>query len=161
MIVRKSSFWYRNSLSFILVFIFLLTLLAQFLVGWQEYNEILQEHAALPIAFKNYLLSGHCWQATFENWESEFLQMFAYVIMTVYFRQQGSSESKPLYKKSSVDREPHAHPSAPWPVKKGGWVLHVYKNSLSLAFLFLFLISFIFHAFVTCPRKFDPNGSRI
>lgn len=140
-------FFHQNSLSIALIFIFFIILIAQFMVGWHEYNHILENAAAPPIDFWKYLQTGHCWQATFENWESEFLQMFAYVLMTVYFRQKGSSESKPVDKKSPVDRKPHPHPKAPWPVKKGGWILKIYQNSLSIAFFVLFLFSFIFHAY--------------
>jgi hypothetical protein len=45
-----------------------------------------------------------------------------------------------------VDAEPQPSAKAPWPVRKGGWILALYKNSLSLAFLILFLISFGLHA---------------
>lgn len=84
-------------------------------------------------------------QATFENWESEFLQMGMYVLLTVSLRQRGSAESKSLTEKEEVDREPSAHKNAPWPVKKGGTILFIYKHSLSIAFGILFLLSFIFH----------------
>jgi hypothetical protein len=94
----------------------------------------------------SYLTSGHFWQATFENWESEFLQMFLYVLLTVWLRQWGSSESKPLDEPDPVDQPPAPGPSAPWPVKRGGIWLTLYRNSLSLAFLVLFLISWCFHA---------------
>jgi hypothetical protein len=44
-----------------------------------------------------------------------------------------------------VDKEPESHPDAPWPVKKGGVWLKIYKHSLSVAFAILFVTSFIFH----------------
>ncbi|MES2732942.1 MAG: DUF6766 family protein [Bacteroidota bacterium] len=66
------------------------------------------------------MTSGHFYQATFENWESEFLQMFIYIILTISLRQKGSSESKQLDEAEEVDREPKPSPQAPWPVRKGG-----------------------------------------
>lgn len=93
-----------------------------------------------------YSTSGHFIQATFENWESEFLQMALFVILTISLRQKGSSESKKCEGKEEVDREPSAkRKGAPWPVKKGGFVLTLYKNSLSLSLLLVFIISFFFH----------------
>ncbi|HET9053753.1 MAG TPA: DUF6766 family protein, partial [Cyclobacteriaceae bacterium] len=63
------------------------------------------------------------------------------------FRQLGSSESKKLDQEEAVDREPNPKKKdAPWPVKKGGFVLAVYRNSLSIAFAVLFFASFILHA---------------
>jgi hypothetical protein len=94
-----------------------------------------------------YFGSGHFLEATFENWESEFLQMGLYVLLTVWLRQRGSSESKKLYEEEEVDAEPDPNKEdAPWPVKQGGWVLALYKNSLCIAFLALFLASVWLHA---------------
>ena len=73
--------------------------------------------------------------------------MGLYVLLTISLRQQGSSESKDLEEKEEVDREPDPNrKDAPWPVKKGGLVLAIYKNSLSLAFVLLFITSFLLHA---------------
>lgn len=84
-----------------------------------------------------------------ENWESEFLQMGLYVALTIFLYQKGSSESKDPDKQAEVDRDPRKSRNkkdAPWPVRKGGWVLSIYEHSLTLAFLILFLISFSLHA---------------
>ncbi len=115
-------------------------------MGWKEHNKELEEKHVATIPFSAYLTSGHFVQATFENWESEFLQMGLYVLLTISLRQMGSSESRKIEGEEEVDREPEAKPGAPWPVRKGGFVLTLYKNSLSLAFLGLFLFCFIFHA---------------
>ena len=46
-----------------------------------------------------------------------------------------------------MDREPSPRrKGAPWPVRRGGWVLKVYQNSLSLAFFILFGLAFLLHA---------------
>jgi hypothetical protein len=136
-----------NGLSLILVFITLLTLGGQILVGWYEFNDELQDYNRLPIAFSAYLTSGHCIEAVFENWESEFLQMGLYVLLTVSLYQKGSSESKDPDQEQEVDRVPSPRRlGAPWPVRRGGWILKLYQNSLSIAYFLLFGISFLLHA---------------
>jgi hypothetical protein len=143
---KRHSFFYRNSLSITLLVLFILSWAAQSFTGWHEFNQELTEHGAAPVNLPNYFLSGHFIETTFENWESEFLQMFLYILLTVFLRQQGSSESKSLDEPEEVDREPTPSPQAPWPVRKGGFWLLLYKNSLSMAFLVLFLLSFWLHA---------------
>ncbi|MFY1670486.1 DUF6766 family protein [Plantactinospora sp. WMMB334] len=82
----------------------------------------------------------------FENWESEFLQMGAYVLLTAYLVQRGSSESKPEPETDPpADHADHTTPSSPWPVRVGGLVLALYRNSLAIALPLLFGISFVLH----------------
>ena len=136
----------NNGLSVVFVMLFLLTLVGQFLTGWKEYNKHRQEDGLSPVSLWTYPSSGHFLQATFENWESEFLQMALFVILTISLRQKGSSESKSIEGKEEVDREPSPRKKdAPWPVRKGGWALALYKHSMSIALLILFLLSFVFH----------------
>jgi hypothetical protein len=97
------------------------------------------------VSLLDYLTADHFIEATFENWESEFLQIAMYVWLTVFLRQKGSAESKDLDEAEEVDREPVAHPDAPWPVKKGGVWLKLYNHSLTLSLFMLFLISFLLH----------------
>jgi hypothetical protein len=94
-----------------------------------------------------YLQSGHFIQSTFENWESEFLQMALFVVLTISLRQKGSSESKKMDAEEEVDREPSPGRDAPWPVRAGGWILAVYKHSLTIVLLLLFLLSFMMHLY--------------
>ena len=145
-----SPFWrflYENSLLLVITTMTVLTLGGQFLTGWHDYNDELQDMGLAQLSAGQYFTSGHFLEATFENWESEFLQMGLYVLLTVWLRQRGSSESKKLYEKEEVDAEPDpSKKDAPWPVKRGGWVLALYKNSLSIAFFLLFLASFWLHA---------------
>jgi hypothetical protein len=75
--------------------------------------------------------------------------MAMYVLLTAFLYQRGSAESKQIGKREEVDRDPRLarnKPGAPWPVRRGGWVLKVYESSLSLAFLLLFFVSFALHA---------------
>jgi hypothetical protein len=139
-------FLYENSLSLVVLAFILLTLLGQIYTGWQENNNELAQMQLAALSLGQYLGSGHFLEATFENWESEFLQMGLYVLLTVWLRQKGSSESKKMDEEEEVDREPQDKPGAPWPVHAGGLWLTLYKNSLTIAFLTLFLASFLLHA---------------
>jgi hypothetical protein len=144
----KTSFLYKNSLSIVFLTFFILALVAQALFGWKEHNSNLAELGATAISFGAYLKSGHFFAATFENFQSEFLQMAMYVILTVFLRQIGSAESKDLEKPEEVDRVPDpTKPDAPGPVRKGGWRLALYNHSLSIAFIILFLFSWAGHLY--------------
>jgi hypothetical protein len=136
-------FFYENGLSLIFFGLFLLSVAGQAVSGHRVYNEELAEAGQSELSFADYLSSGHFGSALFENWESEFLQMGLFVWLTIYFRQKGSSESKPLGK----DPEPpYKTRNVPWPVRQGGLVLKVYEHSLSASLFLLFLASFAFHA---------------
>ena len=139
--------WRNNGLSITLFVLFLASLAGQSVAGHRHYNEEQRQHGEGTVTYAEYLRSPAFVEATAENWESEFLQMAFYVILTVFLFQKGSSESKDPDKKEPVDREPDPRrKGAPWPVRRGGLVLHLYKNSLSLALFGLFLISFAAHA---------------
>jgi hypothetical protein len=117
--------------------------------GAASYNEEQLTHGQQAVDFATYVQSGHFVEAVFENWESEFLQMAMYVVLTIFLFQKGSSESKPLGKKAEQDEDPrHAKitRNTPWPVRKGGWILVVYEHSLSGLLVILFLGSILMHA---------------
>ena len=140
-------FWKNNGLSITVVVPFLLALAGQTLAGHRHYNEEQESHGQRPLSYRAYLATPDFLEATAENWESEFLQMAMYVILTVFLFQKGSSESKDPDKKEEVDRKPDpGRRGAPSPVKRGGLALSLYRSSLSLALLVLFLISFVLHA---------------
>ncbi|TSD64537.1 hypothetical protein FFF34_011535 [Inquilinus sp. KBS0705] len=143
--MQKRGVFYRNGLSIVFLSLFCITLLAQAYTGWKTHNEELRQEHATELAFVAYLGTGHFISSTFENFQSEFLQMALYVLLTVKLRQQGSAESKSLDEAEDVDREPKASPNAPWPVKKGGWLLTLYSHSLSIVFFTLFFISWGLH----------------
>ncbi len=72
--------------------------------------------------------------------------MALFVLLTIFLMQKGSSESKDLDKEEEVDRAPSpTRKDAPWPVRKGGWILSIYKHSLTIALFLLFALSFIAH----------------
>ena len=141
--------WRNNGLSITLFALFLIFLGAQTAVGWRNENNERAEHHQHAIALTEYLGSGAYLETTMENWESEFLQMGCYVVLTVFLFQKGSSESKSPDTTEKVDRDPRLSKDkadAPSPVRKGGWRLSLYEISLSLAFFGLFAMSFILHA---------------
>ena len=139
--------WHYNGLTITLLFFFLLFWGGQTVTGWKEYNEDQQQHRQQQVTLPQYLKTGHFVEATFENWESEFLQMAAYVVLTSFLFQKGSAESKDPDEKAPQDAEPDPNkPDAPGPVKRGGLALALYRHSLSIALFALFLMSFVLHA---------------
>ena len=140
--------WRNNGLSIVLTLLFLLALAGQSVTGYLEHNDGQREHGRPTVTFGAYLRSSHFLEATAENWESEFLQMAAYVLFTVFLFQKGSAESKdPEDPDEEVNREPDPNrPNAPKIVRRGGIALALYKHSLLLAFLGLFALSFVLHA---------------
>jgi hypothetical protein len=155
-----ATFVRENGLSLALTALFLVSTAAQIGFGLGVYNEQ-RGHGALPaVGLGTYLTSGHFLEALFENWESEFLQMGVFVVLSAKLRQKGSAESKALEERTESDEDPRLHnrdPNAPWPVRRGGVMLVLYENSLALAFLFLFVGSFVFHAIGGCLNVNEEN----
>jgi len=135
---------------------FILSLGAQIITGFKSHNDEITDQHGKPFTLSEYLVSGHFIEATFENWESEFLQMGAFVLVSVSLYQKGSTESKDPDKVEETDKEPELKEDAPWPVKKGGLVLTLYKNSLTITFFLLFLISLVLH-FYGSLRNYNDN----
>lgn len=141
--------WRDNGLSIVLFGLFVLFLLGQSVTGWREEVGELLEHGQAAMPFTEYLMSGSFLEVTAENWESEFLQMFSYVLLTVVLFQRGSAESKSPDEPADVDRDPRLAKktaNVPGPVRRGGFALLVYERSLGLAFGLLFIIAFTLHA---------------
>src|SRR5688572_25759993 len=95
--------WKNNSLSIVLFGLFFLCLLGQYVAGFYTHNEEQRQHRAPEATFAGYVLEGHFLEALFENWESEFLQISAFVVLTAFLFQKGSAESKEVGKKERVD----------------------------------------------------------
>src|SRR4051812_27113378 len=98
------TFLHDNGLSICFLLLFLGSLAGQIIFGLEEHNKELIEEGGRALTLSSYLISGHFLQSTFENWESEFLQMTLFVIFTIFLMQKGSSESKDLDKTEEVDR---------------------------------------------------------
>jgi hypothetical protein len=138
-----------RGLTIVTLALFLLFLAGQTVAGFYQYNEEQRQHGEPTVGLGEYLGTGHFGEATFENWESEFFQMGAYVFLTIFLFQRGSAESKDPDEEEDSDAELARHrgdPGAPGPVRRGGLALKLYKYSLPLAFLALFLLSFAGHA---------------
>lgn len=141
----------NNGLSVALLGSFLLFQGGLSVVGLEQHNQEQEAHGKPTISYGEYLTSPPFLEATMENWESEFLQMFAFVIFTVFLYQKGSPESKDPDKDEKVDKEPDPEEikrkkDVPGPVRRGGIALKLYENSLSITLLILFLLSFYLHA---------------
>jgi hypothetical protein len=142
-------FWKNNGLSIVLLALFLLSFGGQAVTGWWDSNDDARQHGQPQQGFAGYLASGHFWEATGENWESEFLQMAAFVLLTVFLRQKGSAESKRIDVIEDVDLDPRDHatgPDVPSAVRRGGLILRLYEHSLGITFASLFVISVTIHA---------------
>jgi len=129
--------------------LFLAFFAGMILTGAANYSEEQQAHGESAVSVLQFLATGEFVEATFENWESEFLQMAMYVVLTVFLFQKGSSESKPVGKDAPQDEDPRQaaiKKTTPWPVKSRGAALKVYEHSLSILLFLLFLGSFTAHA---------------
>ena len=138
-----------RSLTLVMLSLFAIFTVGQCLTGVSAHNAELVGHGHSPVTLMAYFSEGHLWEALFENWESEFLQMAAFVTFTTVLYQVGSPESRRPHVAEAVDADPRrfAHlPDVPWPVKRGGWTLRVYEHSLGLALFLLFVVSWIGHA---------------
>ena len=146
---RFAAWIHDRALTIVLMVMFLIFLAAQIVTGFWEYNDGRATHGRAAMVFTAYLSTGHLWESVFENWESEFLQMAVFILLTTCLVQRGSPESRRPHMRELVDADPRQFadaPNAPWPVRRGGWMLRLYENSLGLAFVLLFLVSWALHA---------------
>lgn len=141
--------WLRdNGLTLALLGLFAASLFGQAWTGWLAHAEDQARHGEAVGGLFAYLSGGEFLSALFENWESEFLQMWAFVMLTAYLIQKGSPESRKPDEENPQDRDPRLDerkPDAPWPVRAGGLVRVVYSHSLGIALLALFIASFVLH----------------
>ena len=138
-----------NGLTLVLLVLFGCTLGGQAAAGFRVHNQDQQDHGEETVGLGTYLRSGHFVEAVFENWESEFLQMGFYVVLTTFLFQRGSAESNdPDAPESPLNNPAVARTKgdAPWPVRQGGLVSTLYGHSLGLALAILFVGSFVLHA---------------
>ncbi|HMG40737.1 MAG TPA: DUF6766 family protein [Acidimicrobiales bacterium] len=150
----------EHSLSIVTLGMFLVIWLGgQVWAGHRTYNDEQRSHGQPTVSVADYLTRAEFGEATFENWESEFLQMGVYVLLTAWLVQKGSAESRPPEGDGSFGEDPSEHSDdaeSPWPVRRGGLVLQVYERSLGIALLGLFLLAFLGHL-VTGARAFNAE----
>lgn len=139
----------ENSLTIGLFSLFFVSLVGLILTGHAYYNQQQADHQQATLAFGQYLVSGSFIEAVFENWESEFLQMGALVVLTIWLVQKGSADSKKLYGKNDVDTSSRYSiiRAANWRRRTKAIGRALYANSLSIALFGLFLLSFLLHLY--------------
>ena len=129
-----------NGLTIALVGLFAFSAVGMVWSGYEVHNEELQQHGSEAVGLLAYMKSGDFLSALFENWESEFLQMSAYVMLTAMLFQRGSAESR--------DPDDPGRPGDELPPDRRGrhpilsWL---YAYSLGLGLAFLFVASFALH----------------
>jgi hypothetical protein len=87
---------YQNSLLLVMVAIWVGTWVAQSISGVSDYNAQRLSHQLPAISWSHYLVSADFWERTLQNWQSEFLAVGSFVVLAIYLRQRGSSQSKPV-----------------------------------------------------------------
>jgi hypothetical protein len=131
----------EQSLSLVFGGLFLASLAGQSIAGWHDYNNLETWHAQMAgeapqtISFGHYLTTSSFAQAVTENWQSEYLQFTLFILLTVWFIQKGSPESKQPGEEGGQSDEAqcvgeHAKPSSPRWASAGGWRQKLYENSL-------------------------------
>ncbi|MGP3969888.1 DUF6766 family protein [Streptomyces sp. 6N223] len=141
--------WVRdNGLTLAFGGAFLLTLFAQGVAGHAEMNNELEADGLASLSFGAYLTSSDFAVDVTENWQSEYLQFFLYVMGTVWLLQRGSPESKPLDRPGRESEEyqmigPHARRSSPAWARASGWRRTLYSNSLGLVMGGLFVLTWL------------------
>lgn len=151
--MNKRSFLRDNGLTIVLMAMFLFSLGGMLLTGWRDMVQELAAHDRAPISLWEFAGSGRFMSALFENWESEFLQMGAYVLLTALLFQHGSAESN--------DPDDPGRPDDEQGPGLTGWL---YAHSLSLALGALFIASFVLHWFGSLKNaqlEADLNGESI
>ncbi|AGC43528.1 hypothetical protein MYSTI_02201 [Myxococcus stipitatus DSM 14675] len=124
-----------NGLSIALLVLFGLSLIGHSIAGHLHSNEEARAHGQPLSSFGQYLSSGDFLESVFENWESEFLQMAAYVLLAALLFQRGSGESRdPDANPAEEEDDLKAEPDSPASVKRGGLRLKLYSHSLSVTF---------------------------
>jgi hypothetical protein len=87
---------YSNSLLLVMASIFLLSWFGQSVTGWTEFNDEQRQHDQSTVSWAGYVVKPFFWEQTLQNWQSEFLAVGTMAVFTIYLRQRGSPESKPV-----------------------------------------------------------------
>ena len=143
-----SRFWKNNSLVIVLFTVFALTLIGMSIAGYKASNAEHVDRHQPSESYISYITSGDFVEGVFENWESEFLQMWALVVLTIWLRQKGADDSKPLRGKTPQDtKSRYSWARATTLDKKLRWAGHfIYSHSLGMTAFLIFLAAFILHA---------------
>jgi hypothetical protein len=136
----------ENGLSLVFLAFFMLAVAGQAIAGWDEFNNDATAHSEATISLGRYLTSSSFGNALLENWQSEYLQFTLYILLTVWFLQRGSPESKELGNAGGESDEDqlvgeHARPDSPRWARAGGVKTRVYSNSLLIVMIGIWLLS--------------------
>jgi hypothetical protein len=126
-----------NGLTLVFTALFLAAVGFQAIAGHNEFNDEQRQHGSEQIGLGRYVTSARFASAVLENWQSEYLQFTLFILLTVWFLQRGSPESKEMDKAGGESDEDqkvgeHADPDSPLWARVGGWRTFVYSNSLVL-----------------------------
>ncbi len=141
------AFFRNNGLTIALLALFLFSILGQWIAGWMHQNQELQRHGEGAITLLAFLGDPEFLSAVFENWESEFLQMSAFVVLTAILVQKGAAESKAPDEGPRDDnlKAKARRPGAPHILTMGPVARWVYARSLGIVLFVLFVLSFLLH----------------
>jgi hypothetical protein len=136
----------EHALSIFFAVIFVLALFGQSLAGLAEYNDDQAAHGQAAVGYLHFVTSSAFVVDVAENWQSEFLQFFLFILATVWLVQKGSPESKkPGDEGPGSDEEQlvgeHALDDSPKWAKSRGWRLTLYSNSLLIVMGGIFVAS--------------------
>jgi len=142
-----ASFFKNNGLTIALMLLFLGSAFGQWFSGWRFENEQLASHGEQPIGVIAFLVDPQFLSTLFENWESEFLQMAVFVVLTAMLFQKGSAESEDPDEGWRDGRlsQMRGGKRSPATVRKGPVAKWLYAHSLGIALLILFIASFLLH----------------
>ena len=127
----------NNGLGLFFGLFFLVTLVAQALVGHADFNHSQVAHHGEAVTLARYVTSSEYGVDVLENWQSEYLQFTLFILATVWLLQRGSPESKPLDQpggESDKDQRigPYSDAQSPKWARVGGLRTRIYSNSLVL-----------------------------
>ncbi len=138
----------ENSLGLVFGVLFVLALVGQAFAGHGAFNQQQIADGLEPVSLGRYLTSSDFAVDVAENWQSEYLQFFLFIVLTVWLLQKGSPESKSLDEAGTEsDQEQlvgeHARDDSPAWAKATGWRRHLLSNSLGLVMGGIFLLSWL------------------
>ena len=87
---------YSRSLTLALGALFVFSFVMHAVTGVRQHNEELLAHGKAPVTTLAYFGSSTFWFESFQNWQSEFLSVGVLVLFSIWLREQGSSQSKPV-----------------------------------------------------------------
>jgi hypothetical protein len=96
---------YSHSLALVMGTLFLMSWAAQAVAGWARHNNQQLADFGDPVGWGSYLGSPDFWNRSLQNWQSEFLAVGSMAVLSVYLRERGSPESKPVGESHGVTGE--------------------------------------------------------